>query len=321
VRTGETMSQPPDSTESSAPQSAKRANDVYTACAPLSSDGAAAVLAYARTMLEKDRRFPPVLQKIAVWNFAWAVEIAACELKEGVYRKELVFIASVYRLLHARGDASAMSLAAFKARILEARHNRMMMIERCRNTTGVSPLLLEASATHGERGTYHLIRRSPVNNVKHALEHVTGLLPDSARVSVASFARRVHADEAVRDGYPRLITLSPDEFAVRIQQVVDREHADPLVTKLFWKLEDRGEMTGIELDSFKARLLVAHRAGRLKLGAPVDMKSSEGLFLHASTIRDDDNAWAVVQRSSSPPPIPWGPPARPIIRRLVLHAP
>lgn len=313
------MSQPPHSTDP--PQSARRANDVYAACGPLSSDGAAAVLAYARSMLEKDKRYPPVLQNIAVWSFAWTVEHAANELKDGIHRKELVFIASVYRLLHARGDAAAMSLAGFKARLLEARAGNLMWLERCRNTAGVSPLLLEASATHGDRGTYHLIRRTPISDVKHALEHVTGLLPDSAKPSVASFARRVHADEALRDGRPRLATLSPEAFAARVQALVDREMTDLPVTRLFWKLEDLGEMTGMDLDAFKARLLAAHRAGRLKLGAPRDMPDSVALFVQASTIQDECNAWSVVCRSNRPLPIPWGPPARPIVRKLVLHAP
>jgi hypothetical protein len=314
------MSKPPQTMESAPPNSTRRANDVYTACGPLSSDGAAAVLQYARRMVDKETRRPANLQNIAIWSFTWVVEAAANELKEGIFSNELVFIASVYRLLHARGDASAMTLGAFKARVLEARHNRLMWLERCRKTTGISPLLLEASATKGERGTYHLIRRSPISNVKHALEHVTSLLPDSARPCVASFARRVHADEALRDGRPRLITLGPEAFAARVQQLVDREATDLPITKLFWKLEDLGEMTGIDLESFKARLLAAHRASCLRLGAAPETQDSATLFLHASTIQEGASTWSVVCRSNCPLPVPWGPPARPIARRLVLQA-
>ncbi|MBK9261608.1 MAG: hypothetical protein IPM54_17605 [Polyangiaceae bacterium] len=47
-----------------------------------------------------------------------------------------------------------------------------------------------------------------------------------------SFARRVHADEALRDGRPRLVTLSPEAFAARVQALVDRE-MEQAVTRLF----------------------------------------------------------------------------------------
>ena len=298
------MSQPPRST--------KRAGDLFDACLRLSADGAAAVLAFARTMLEKERRNPPFLQNTPDWKFASTVGNAANELKAGIYRKDLVFIASVYHLLHARGDAAAMSLSSFKARLLEA-HGNFIMLVRCRSTTGLSPLLLEASATRDKRTTYHLIHRFPINNVRRALSHVTDMLPDSAKPRVAAFARRVHADEALRDGRPRLITLCPADFAVRVQHLVDRDVGDVPIAKLFWKLEDLGETTGLDLGSFEARLFAAHRAGDLKLGAPTEMRDSAD--------QRDVLTYSVVCRSNRPLPVPWGPPTRPIERKLVLHAP
>lgn len=215
------MSQPPDTTDST-PRSTRRPNDVYDACGPLSADGAAAVLAYARTMLDKNRRYPAVLPHVASWKFVLVVNEAATDLKEvvyirdGKYRREMVPIAAVFRHLQARGDASTMTLAAFKARVLEAKINKMLIVERCRDPKNVSPLLIEASAVQGPRGMLHLIERTKISCVKHALEHITGLLSDSARAIVASFARRVHADEVLRDGRPRLITLDPEKFAKRI---------------------------------------------------------------------------------------------------------
>jgi hypothetical protein len=185
----------------------------------------------------------------------------------------------------------------------------------------VSPLLLEASATQGAKRTFHLIRRSAITNVRRALDQVVNLLPPSARMLVGSYARRVLGDEVLRDGRPRLITLPPEKFAARIQEVVNQETSDPSITKLFWKLEDRGEMTGIDLDSFKARLLTAHRAGRLNLGAGAVPMNPGQLFLQASIIHDQHEAMSVVCRSNTPLPIPWGPPARPIMRKLVLQAP
>ena len=321
------MSQPPETTDSPAPSSTKRANDIFEACGPLSSDGAAAVLAYARAMIDRNRRFPAVLQHVAIWKFVGLVNDVAAEVKDVVYfkrykrRHEYVFIASVYRALQARGDAGSMSLAQFKSRVLDARLNHMMVLERYRNTTGVSPLLLEASAVQGPRKLYHLIERDRISDVRHALEHVTHLLPDAARPAVASFARRVHADEALRGGRPRLITLGPEKFAARVQEFVDRESGDMSIATLFWKLEDRGEMTGIDFESFKARLLAAHRAGRLRLGAQKEMIRPDALFMPVATIQDGGVTWAVVQRSNLCLPIPWGPPSPPIIRRLVLHAP
>lgn len=322
------MTQPPESMDSSPSSSTKRSNDLFKACLILSSDGAAAVLKYAYTLLDKNRRWPAILAHVPTWKFAGIVRVAAAELKEVVYlkerrrsRRELVFIASVYRHLQARGDASGMTLAAFKARVLEARLDHTLVLERCRNPKGLSPLLVEASTVQGPRGPYHFIERDSIDDVKHALEHVTDLLPDSARTSVTSFARRVHADEMLRDGRPRLITLEPAKFAARIQEFVDRERSDMPITTLFWKLEDRGEMTGLDVESFKARLLGAHRAGRLELGTQGETFRPDALFMHVPTIFDAGVTFSVVRWSKIIPPIPWGPPHPPIIRRLVLHAP
>jgi hypothetical protein len=321
------MTQRPESMDSSSPKSTRVANDVFAACGHLSSDGAAAVLAYARTMVEKNRRAPATLQNLEIWSFARIVDVAASEIKDVVYlkerrfRREFVFVASVHRHLQARGDAGAMSLAAFKARVLEAQANGMMVLERCRNTTDVSPLLVEASTVQAPRGPCHLIERDGVGDMRHALENLTSRLPESARATVASFARRVHADEALRDGRPRLITLEPEKFAARIQEFVDREADDVPITTLFWKLEDRGEMTGLDIDSFKARLLTAFRAGRLQLGTQAKTNRPEVFFMQMTMMRDDAETWFVVRRSNVPPPIPWGPPLPPIIRRLVLNTP
>jgi hypothetical protein len=68
-------------------------------------------------------------------------------------------------------------------------------------------------------------------------------------------------------------------------------------------------------------LLAAHRAGRLKLGTQTDAARSDAFFMQVTTIHDAETTWSVVRRSNVSPPIPWGPPHPPIIRRLVLHAP
>lgn len=324
------MSQPPDNIDS-APRSSRRPNDVYAACDSLSADGAAAVLAYARTMyaqtIDKNRRYPSVLPHLVSWKFAIVVNEAAAEVKEvvyvrdGKYRRELVPIAAVFRHLHARGDASTMTLAAFKARMLEAKNENLLVVERCRDPKNVSPLLLEASAIQGPRGMLHLVERTKISSVKHALEHITGLLSDSARAIVASFARRVHADEVLRDGRPRLITLDPEKFAKRIQEFVDRDGADISIANLYWKLDERGEMTGMDLASFKARLLAAQRAGRLLLEQQSTTIRPDSIFWPMSVLQDDDVTRYVVRRREPLPPIPWGPPHPPIIRRLVLQTP
>lgn len=318
------MSQPPNTTDSP-PNSTRRANDVYDACGPLSADGAAAVLAYARTMFDKNRRYPAVLPHVALWKFVITVNEVAAEIKDvvsvrdGKYRRELVPIAAVHRHLQARGDASTMPLAAFKARVLEAKIHKMLVVERCRDPKNVSPLLIEASAIEGPRGMLHLIERTKISCVKHALEHLTGLLPESARIIVASFARRVHADEVLRDGRPRLITLDPEKFALRVQEFVDREVEDLSIAKLYWKLDERGEMTGMDLSAFKSRLLFAQRAGRLRLEKQSESIRPDTLFWPMSTLQDDDMTHYIVRRRDIIPPIPWGPPHPPIIRRLVLH--
>lgn len=321
------MSQPPGSSDSSPPSSTKRTNDLYTACAPLSQDGAAAVLAYARPLIDKNRRSPSILQSVDRWKFVGAVDHVAAELKEivvfkeGKYRRELVFISSVYRALQARGDAATMTLAAFKARLLKAHSERNIILERCRNTDGFPPLMLEASLTQGPRGPLHLIERDKMTDVNDALEYIISLLPNAVKPAVASFARRVHADEILREGRPRLITLDPDKFATRIQEFVNRNYDEMSIRTLYWKLDERGEMTGIELDSFKTRILSAHRAGRLQLREGSESTLPETYFLHVSTLQDDLVSRSIVCRTTLHPPIPWGPPNPPLIRRLVLHAP
>lgn len=319
------MSQSGDTSPSS---SARRSNDLYAACTPLSSDGAAAVLAYARSLIDKNRRYPAVLQHLPLWNFVWTVRDVATDAKEGIVyakeykrRRELVLIASLYRALLARGDAAGMSLAAFKARMLDAHVRKAMPLERCRHPENAPPLLLAASTIQGPRGPLHLLERDKIGSVKHALDHITNFLPDSVRPAVTSFARRVHADEALRNGRPRLITLEPAKFAARIQEFVDRNMQDMAVARLYWDLEERGEMTGIDFDSFKARLLVAHHAGRLRLGQGNDQPRADMMFSSATLIQDGDVTWSVVRRANLRPPVPWGPPSPPIVRRLVLHAP
>ncbi|HRI64882.1 MAG TPA: hypothetical protein PK156_11590 [Polyangium sp.] len=320
------MSQPSGPSDSGPPSSTKRSNDLFAACGPLSSDGAAAVLAYARTLIDKNRRWPAVLQHVDLWKFVGFVDHAATEIKEIVlvkerrFRREFVYISAVYRHLQARGDAANMSLAAFKARLLEAYTDKKILLERCRNTDGVSPLVLEASLIHGPRGPLHLVERDKIADVKDALNHVTSLLPDAARPIVASFARRVHADEALREGRPRLITLDPDKFAARILEFVNRHYEDISIRTLYWKLEERGEMTGIGFESFKNRIFAAQKSGRLQLREGSESPRTDTFFMSVTTLQDDREAHFVIRRTTVCPPIPWGPPSPPIIRRLVLHA-
>ena len=285
------------------------------------------MLAYARTLVDKNRRMHSVLNHADIWKFVRAIDHAAAEMKEvvifkeGKYRREFVYIVSLYRHLQARGDAVNMSLGAFKTRLVEAYADRQVILERCRNTDGVSPLVLEASAVQGTRGPLHLYERNKMLDVKDALNHITCLLPESARPAVASFARRVHADEVLRDGRPRLITLDPDKFAARIQEFVNRHYEDLSVRMLYWKLEERGEMTGIEFAAFKSRILLAQQRGRLQLREGNESSKTETYFLGVTTLQDGPEAHFIVRRSTICPPIPWGPPSPPIIRRLVLHAP
>jgi hypothetical protein len=128
-------------------------------------------------------------------------------------------------------------------------------------------------------------------------------------------------DEVLRDGRPRLITLDPDKFAARIQEFVNRHYEELSIRTLYWKLEERGEMTGIEFGAFKSRILWAQRTGRLQLREGSESYRPEMFFLGVTTLQDDPEAQFLVRRSTVCPPIPWGPPSPPIIRRLVLHAP
>src|SRR5690349_21163360 len=69
----------------------------------LSHEGAAAVLPFARSMLEDELRRAPRLVNVSLHVFAARVQSAARSATEGVHRGR-VFIAPLFRLMRERGE-------------------------------------------------------------------------------------------------------------------------------------------------------------------------------------------------------------------------
>jgi hypothetical protein len=149
--------------------------------------------------------------------------------------------------------------------------------------------------------------------VKIALEDTLDALDKKAYAAAEDYARKVHEDEQRREGRPRLITLSPEAFAARVQAVTNEASGDVLIGELFEELDARGEATGLGVDAFKARLQAAHRAGLLGLRPWGAEDGPGGLSLTASAVDHEETTLHLVRRTPAPLPIPWGRPA-PLVR-------
>lgn len=259
---------------------------MFDVCVKLSSDGAAAVLGKARLLLEIERQKTPRLQSLDLYDFSRRVMLVVKEAKDGLYRGDRIFLASVHRILLARGDAEGMTLRDFKRRLVEAHHRRHVVLSTCRRFRDANPLIVAASAVRARRNTFHLLHRFSHGSVQAALIDVILALSVHSHGILAVHAIRVLEDERLRRGRPRLVSLFPEQFASRVQEVVDRQGRDVSVVELHSMFEELGEATGLGLHDFRARLAAADRSGRLSL-SPLD----------------------VVKRSNAPLPIPWGRPA------------
>lgn len=119
--------------------------------------------------------------------------------------------------------------------------------------------------------------------------------------AVHAFAQKQHAQE---QGVALLVNLSPEEFAARVQQAANRSRNGwpnagddkVFVSVLFRELAGTREAAGLDLETFKSKLLDAHRKARLSLARcdlvqaadPADVAESEIAYLSAT--------WHVVLR-------------------------
>jgi hypothetical protein len=149
--------------------------------------------------------------------------------------------------------------------------------------------------------------------VKVALEDTLGALAPKAYAAAEDYARKVHEDEQRREGRPRLITLSLEALAARVQTVTNEAPEDVLIGELFEELDARGETTGLNLEAFKARLRAAHRAGLLGLRAWGSEDGPGGRSMTASAVDHEGTTLHLVRRTAVPLPIPWGRPP-PLVR-------
>jgi len=145
------------------------------------------------------------------------------------------------------------------------------------------------------------------------LEDTLDALDPKVYAAAEDYARKVHEDEQRREGRPRLITLSLEAFAARVQAVTNEAAEDMLIGELFEELDARGEATGLGLEAFKARLRAAHHAGLLKLRPWGAVDGPGGLSVAASAVDHEGTTLHLVRRTAIPLPIPWGPPP-PLVR-------
>ncbi|UQA59486.1 hypothetical protein [Polyangium aurulentum] len=261
----------------------------------LSRDGSAAVLTFARTVLEHERCIAPHRFAASLQVFAFRVERAVQAETEDLHRGR-VFIAPLFRAMSARGElTSCPTLAAFKGRLLRAHRRGLITLAKCKQLDSVNPLMVTASAVRRGRVTYHLVRRWSRRRICIALSDTLDALPRDAYAATEDFARKVHDDELRREGRPRLVTVGPKEFAERVQEVTNEDAEDALVEELYRTLDERGELTGMTLEEFQAWVRASHEAGLIVLRA-----STEGGALDR------------VQRTAAPRPIPWGRPPLPV---------
>jgi hypothetical protein len=265
-------------------------------------------------MLEDELRRSPHLVNASLHVFAGRVQSAARSVTEGVYRGR-VFIAPLFRLMRERGEVSSCpTTAAFKARLRRAYARGLITLARCTQAENVNPLIVAASTVRFGRATLHVVLRWPRrHNVKIALEDTLDALDPKAYAAAEDYARKVHEDEQRREGRPRLITLSPDAFAARAQAVTNEASEDVLIGELFEELDARGEVTGLDLEAFKARLRAAHRAGLLGLRAWDAEDGPGGLSVTASAVDHEGTTLHLVRRTAVALPIPWGRPP-PLVR-------
>lgn len=298
---------PAGSVEPPPPPSQRRRRNGPDAFDVLSQDGAAAVLLFARAKLEAERRRAQGSVNASLRVFAARVEAAARSVNEGVH-DDGVFIAPLFHVLRKRGElASCPTLSAFKARLLQAHRCDHLELAPCERPEDENPLVVGASALRYRRTTFRLVLRWSRRNIHVELEDVVEVLSPEACAVAKDYARKVHEDEKRCEGRPRLITLPLDAFAARLQTVTNEGSEDAVVTELFRELDNRGEVTGLSLDAFKARLRAAHRAGLLALRALESHDGGNSDIANASCI--EETTLHLVCRTAAPLPIPWGRPA------------
>ncbi len=271
----------------------------------LSKDGLAAVLLHARALLRHERRGED-MRALELYRFVRRVMRCAKEATEGIHDNDYVFIAPLYQDLRARKEIEGLTLASFKARLLQAYHQDQLRLAECVITEGINPMILQGSTIGRSDNTFHLVHRWWSGSLHDTLDDVIAALSKHAAASVTAYARKVREDERLRERMPRLVTVSPEAFAARVQTITNQGSGEMLVAEVFRRLSERGEMTGMGLSEFKARLLAGHRAGRLFLCAG-DIRGRSAELVEASAITDEGITLMVVQRTG-PAPIPWGPP-------------
>jgi len=256
----------------------------------LSPDGLAAVIQHARALFKRERCAAPHLTPTDLPGFVTTVMRRAKVMKRGVYMSDRIYIAPLYAAMHMDGEVVGVSLEVFKARLLQAFHRGFIMLSKAYATQSDHPMMVRASMIEDGDFKLHVLHRGPSGCLKETLNDIQCGLSTAAKANVMQFARTVLRDERLRDGERRLVTMTLPEFAARVQEIVNQGSGDATVGEIFRRLSAGGETTGMDVEDFEARVIVASRAGLL-------------------TLVDAGPAGRIV-RWSKLGPIPWGPPPR-----------
>lgn len=108
-----------------------------------------------------------------------------------------------------------------------------------------------------------------------------------------------------RRGVPSLVGLSLEDFALRVQSAANGSRngwpnpgSDKIfVSVLFAELDANGSTAGLDIDTFKARLVEAHRASLLSLSRCDLVEAASPADVEASEIRYLSAEWHLVRRS------------------------
>lgn len=137
------------------------------------------------------------------------------------------------------------------------------------------------------------------------LADVAADLSPAALETVLNFARKVRDGE--RRGVVLLAGASLEDFAREVQRVVDASkngwpHATDdavFVSVAYGELEAAGSTVGVDLDTFKTRLVEAHRASLVRLSRCDLVQAARAEEVDASETAYLSARWHLIRRSRS----------------------
>lgn len=142
------------------PPSLEPSTEITAILTQLSPHGVSALVAFARKLRDEERLrgARPPLAVLSPRDFVARVHQAANAVTIGVLDGR-VFLSAVYKVLEERGDASGLSLADFKDRLLTAHRAGLLALSRCDKIERIDNAMLAASEIRHLGSMFHLLQR------------------------------------------------------------------------------------------------------------------------------------------------------------------